>query len=954
MLSTNEVRARAAEFAREWKDATYESGEKQSFYDAFFNVFGMKRRQVATFEEPVKKLSGQHGFIDLLWKGTLLVEHKSAGRNLARAKEQALDYFPFLKPEELPRYVLVSDFQNFELYDLDERTELKFKLADFPKHVEAFNFVLGKKKVVFKDQDPVNIKASELVGQLHDALEKWNYKGHELERFLVRIVFCLFADDTGIFEPSDIMLDFLENRTREDGSDTGALLSQLFDVLNTPKSERQSNLDEDLAQFDYVNGGLFQERLRAPAFDSKMRHQLLEACRFKWDAISPAIFGALFQSVMEPAERRRKGAHYTTELNILKLIRPLFLDALHAEFAEIKQRKGTDRRNKLNAFHDKLASLTFFDPACGCGNFLIITYRELRRLEIEVLKEIHGETFNRSGFTRADYDFDVASLSKIDVNQFYGIEIEEFSALIAETAMWMMDHIMNNELSLAFGKNYARIPLTKSATIKHGDALETDWSAVLPPERCSYVFGNPPFSGSKHQDAEKRAQSQRIAALGGSGGTLDYVTSWFLKAGEYVQPVECAAQIAFVATNSITQGEQVAQFWPLIFNRYNLEINFAHRTFMWGSEVKTGKAHVHVVILGLSKRILEWATKRLFSYDDIDGDPVESHHKILSPYLFDASNLRDRHIVVAEMSRSICAEPKMIIGSKPIDGGYLIFDSKAEKDAFIALEPLAERFLRPYVGGTEYINGGDRWIFTLQEASSTELRSMPHVIERLRQVTAYREGKIAARKKQDGTEIKPPGASARALAEYPTQFHVTVIPTSPILAVPEVSSERRRYIPIGWLNPPVVPSNKLRFIKHADVWQFGILTSRMHMAWSEYVGGRLKSDFQYSIGINYNCFPWPETTELQRAKIRDLAQMVLDVRAKFPNATLADLYDPDAMPPELRKAHHKLDDAVDALYKRGGFDSDRARVEHLFALYEKLVVPLTVSAGKKKRAKKAG
>ena len=524
-LSTNEIRARAAEFAREWKDARYEAGEKQTFYDEFFKVFGMKRRQVATFEEPVRKLGGKHGFIDLLWKGNLLVEHKSAGRDLARAKEQALDYFPNLKPEELPRYVMVSDFQNFELYDLDERSETKFKLEDFPNHVEAFNFVLGKKKVVFKDQDPVNIKASELVGALHDALEKSNYKGHDLERFLVRIVFCLFADDTGIFEPSDILLNFLETHTKEDGSDTGPLLNQLFEVLHADRPDRQSNLDEDLNQFDYVNGGLFEERLRAPAFDSKMRTQLLDACRFKWDAISPAIFGALFQTVMEPAERRRKGAHYTTELNILKVIRPLFLDALRDEFTDIRQRKGTDRRNKLTAFHDKLASLTFFDPACGCGNFLIITYRELRRLEIEVLKEIYPS---------GQQELDVTTLSKLDVNQFYGIEIEEFSALIAETAMWMMDHIMNNELSLAFGKNYARIPLKKSATIRFGDALEIDWSTVLPPENCSYVFGNPPFSGAKTQDDKQRAQVRRIANLGGSGGTLDYVAAWFLKAAAYV------------------------------------------------------------------------------------------------------------------------------------------------------------------------------------------------------------------------------------------------------------------------------------------------------------------------------------------------------------------------------------------------------------------------------------
>lgn len=526
-LNTNEVQARATTFAEDWKDASRERGDTQSFYNDFFAVFGMRRRQVATFEEPVRKLGGKHGFIDLFWKGMLLVEHKSAGRDLARAKEQALDYFPHLKPEELPRYVLVCDFQNFELYDLEGMAAkpVKFKLTDLPKHVEAFNFIRGLEKREFKDQDPVNIKASELVGKLHDALEDCGYKGHDLERFLVRLVFCLFADDTGIFDPRNMLLDYLQNRTAEDGSDTGSKLIELFDVLNTPESERQKTLDEDLAKFPYVNGDLFAERLRPPSFDGKMRRQLIEVCEFRWDAISPAIFGALFQSVMDKEERRRRGAHYTTELNILKLIGPLFLDRLHAEFAEIRARKGADRKNKLAAFHDKLAGLIFFDPACGCGNFLIVTYRELRRLEIEVLKEIYPS---------GQRELDVTKLSKLDVDRFYGIEIEEFSARIAETAMWMMDHIMNNELSLAFGQTYARIPLKKSATIRNADALKTDWAAFLPPEKCSYVFGNPPFGGAKYQSDAQRAQVREIAKLGGSGGTLDYVAAWFLKAGDYI------------------------------------------------------------------------------------------------------------------------------------------------------------------------------------------------------------------------------------------------------------------------------------------------------------------------------------------------------------------------------------------------------------------------------------
>jgi hypothetical protein len=448
-LSWNEIRARAARFAEDWAGAKYEKGEAQSFYNDFFDVFGVKRRKVASFEEPVRLLGDKRGFIDLFWKGVLLVEQKSAGGSLSRAKSQALDYFPGLKDAELPRYILVSDFQTFELHDLDEGTAEPFTLPELPRKVDHFGFVLGVQKRTFKDQDPVNIQASEIMGRLHDSLEQSGYEGHDLERLLVRMVFCLFADSTGIFEPRGIFLDLVEQRTQIDGSDTGRLLNELFDVLNTPEPRRQRSLDEDLAAFPYINGELFAERLSTAAFDGEMRGRLLEACKFSWDAISPAIFGSLFQSVMSAKERRASGAHYTTEKNIMKVIQPLFLDDLRSEFDRLKARRDTGRTSALKAFHDKLASLRFFDPACGCGNFLIIAYRELRLLEIELLKEVHPE---------GQRVLDVAALSQLNVNQFYGIEIHEFPARIAETALWMMDHIMNNRLSLAFGEAYARIP----------------------------------------------------------------------------------------------------------------------------------------------------------------------------------------------------------------------------------------------------------------------------------------------------------------------------------------------------------------------------------------------------------------------------------------------------------------------------------------------------------------
>jgi hypothetical protein len=916
-LSWNEIRARAARFANEWKHARYEKGETQTFYNEFFQIFGVSRRRVATYEEPVKLLGDRRGFIDLFWKGVLLVEQKSAGRNLERAKQQALDYFPGLKEHELPRYILVSDFQNFELYDLDEDSKpIKFKLIDLPKKIETFTFILGVQKRTFRDQDPVNIEASERMGRLHDALKDSGYVGHDLERFLVRLLFCLFADDTGIFEPRDIFNDLIAERTQEDGSDVGQWLIQLFEVLNTPTERRQRNLDEALQQFPWVNGELFSERLPIPAFDAGMRLLLLDVCEFAWDAISPAIFGSLFQSVMHADERRQAGAHYTTEKNILKVIKPLFLDDLQEEFERLCQRRDAGRTAALKRFHEKLEGLKFFDPACGCGNFLIISYRELRSLEINLLKEIFAEQLKAGA-----RNLDVTNLSHINVDQFFGIEIGEFPARIAEVALWMMDHIMNNRLSLEFGDSYARIPLKTSPHIHNQDALEINWETVLPASQCSYVFGNPPFGGSKYQSDKQRAQVRSIASLGGSGGTLDYVTAWFITAGHYIQG--SIARIGFVATNSITQGEQVAQLWPILFERCGLEISFAHRTFAWGSDAR-GMAHVHVVIVGLTRRADEPPIKRLFTYDDVHGDPVESLHATLTPYLFDGANLTDRHLVVSEENNPLCDVPPMIIGSKPIDDGQYIFNTDERTD-FLHQEPGARQYMRPFVGATEFLYDEKRWILALDEADPAELREMPLVKARIAAVRKFR--------------LKSTSPGTRTLAATPTRFHVTVIPDGPFLVIPEVSSERREYVPIGWLKPPIIPSNLVRVVVGASLWHFGILTSRMHMSWLRHIGGRLESRYRYSIGVVYNPFPWPEADEKQRARIANLAQSVLNARAEFKAASLADLYDVDTMSPSLSHAHHELDLAVDKLYRKTAFASDRERVEHLFGLYEHLIMP---------------
>ncbi len=924
-LSWNEIRVRAFKFAEKWRDASYEKGETQSFYNDFFDVYGIQRRSVARYEQHVKLLDNRSGYIDLFWPGVLIVEQKSAGRDLEAAKEQAGKYFDSLPETQLPQYILVSDFQTFELIDLDERKTVSFRLDEFPSHVEAFSFIRGVRRRAFKDQDPANIKAAELVGRLHDMLEDGGYRGHDLERLLVRIVFCLFADDTGIFEPRDLFLDYLMERTPEDGSFLGAWLVHLLQVINTPESERMSTMDEDMKRFPYINGALLKGAVRIPSFNSAMRQALIDASLFDWSNISPAIFGALFQSVMDPVKRRELGAHYTSEKNILKVIEPLFMDDLRQEFHRLKSRKDTRRVTELRKFQRRLGQMKFFDPACGCGNFLIIAYRELRRLEIEVLKELYPESDGRR-----QMEMIASDLSVINVDQFYGIEISEFPARIAETALWMMDHIMNNHLSMEFGHTYTRIPLEAAPHIVHEDALEIDWSKVLPPEECSYILGNPPFGGAKLQSEFQRSQVHRITGFKQNGGTLDYVTAWFFKAGEYIQSSQ--ARIGFVATNSISQGEQVGQFWPMIFERYHLEIAFAHRTFIWSSDAK-GKAHVHVVILGLDHYTNSPPKKRLFSYPEPQGEPLESQHGRISPYLFDASGMKNPHLAVHESSNPINGMKKMNIGSQPIDNSYYIFN-EIEREQFLNLEPDAIIFMRPYMGAQEFIRGEKRWILALHNAAPNVLSKLGHLRERIAAVKTFRE--------------QSSRVSTKKLATTPTLYQVNTIPDTPFLVIPETSSERRDYIPVGWLDPPAIPSNSLKVLTNATLIDFALLTSAMHMAWVRTIAGRLGSSFRYSIGVVYNTFPLPPG-DTDMYSLVPLAQAILDARATHENASFAELYDSTLMPPNLRKAHEQLDDAVDKLYQSQGFDSEQARVEYLFHLYEKMLTSHLISEKKKRQ-----
>ena len=933
-LSWNEIRARAAKLADEWKDAAYEKGETQSFYNDFFEVFDVRRRTVARYEEHVAKLDNSSGFIDLFWPGVLIVEQKSAGRDLKKAYGQAGEYFDALPERERPRYLLVSDFQTFELHDLDERQAVSFRLAELPNHVEAFGFILGVQRRNFRDQDPANIKAAELVGRLHDALDEAGYRGHDLERFLVRIVFCLFADDTGIFEPRDIFFDFIDERTSEDGAGLGSTLTHLFQVLNTPEGDRTATLDEDLARFPYVNGDLFDGPLRIPSFDAAMRTKLLDACQFNWSNISPAIFGALFQSVMDVAERRAQGAHYTTEKNILKVIEPLFMDDLRAEFKRLKSRKGR-RTAELRRFHEKLGRMTFFDPACGCGNFLIIAYRELRLLEIEVIREIRAASAKT-----AQSVLDVEWRSYVDVDQFYGIELGEFPVRIAETAMWMMDHIMNNRLSLAFGQSYVRIPLRKSPHITVGNALEMDWQTLLPVKRCTYLFGNPPFIGHQWRTREQQDDMARIWGKKGQVNRLDYVTCWFNK-GMYYAARNRSTEIAFVATNSITQGEQCGILWPVMFGG-GLSIRFAHRTFQWNSEAR-GSAAVHCVIIGMT--FAKDGKRSIYEYDHVRGEPHLSEVTRINGYLINGPQY-----AVSARSKPPEGRLKMHKGSQPTDGarikkptgGYLKFSNLILKNSarkeLLAVDPNCDKWLKPYVGGDELISGQWRWCLWLKDANPSELKASKAIIERLERVRSGR--------------LQSPTASVRAYAKYPTLFTQDRQPDTNYLAIPEVSSETREHVPIDILPPPVIASSKLQIIPGAPLYYFGILTSAMHMAWLRHVGGRLESRYSYAPAV-YNSFPWPEMTAAQRKQIEGLSQAILNARALFPDSSLDVLYDTDAMPPELRKAHTTLDKAVDRLYRAKGFASERERVEHLFMLYEKMHAPLAAAMKTKPKRRRA-
>lgn len=957
-LSWNEIKSKAVRFSKDWEDVTEESAESQTFLNEFFEVFGISRRRVSTFEKPVQKVDGREGYIDLLWPGKILIEHKSKGKNLEKAANQAIAYSFGLTEEELPQYILVCDFNLFVLYDLEENTKHEFLLKDLVKHVKLFSFIAGYQKSITKDEDPVNIEAAERMGKIHDKLKAIGYSGHELEVYLVRLVFCLFADDTNIFN-KDIFEEYLKNKTSKDGSDLALHLSQIFYILNTPESQRLTNIDEHLIEFPYVNGKLFEEQLSPAQFDSEMRNVLIECCDLDWAKISPAIFGSLFQAVMNPEERRNLGAHYTSEKNILRVIKPLFLDELFKEFETIK-----NNTKQLKEFHKKLSALKFLDPACGCGNFLVITYRELRLLEIEILKVL---------VKNSQLESDIKNIIWIDIDQFYGIEIEEWPVRISEVAMWLIDHQMNMRVSEEFGEYFVRLPLKKSANIICDNALRIEWGNIIAkteidisadvtniikiseptphyntvnvytkevkvlvsaPEKkpisdkttFDYILGNPPFIGKHFQNEQQKNDMDFVFKGIKAYGVLDYVTCWYIKAAKIIQ--NSNTKVAFVSTNSISQGEQPGILWNILFNLYEIKIHFAHRTFRWTNEAR-GKAAVHVVIIGFAN--FDTNEKYLFEYDDIKGEPHTRKVKNISPYLIEGKDL-----IIPKRKSPICNVPEIRFGNMPNDGGNLLINDD-EVEAYKLIEGEVEKFIRPFLGAHEFLNGKKKWcLWFYKNQENLNLKRMRITYKRIEAVEQHR-----SKSKRKGTQT---------LSLFPMLFGEIRQPETNFILVPRVSSENRRIIPMSIYSPEYIVGDTCLSIASSNLFHLGILQSEMHMSWVKQVCGRLKSDYRYSSDIVYNNFPWPlNPTDKQIKLVEEKAKKVLDVRKEFPQNSLADLYDPLTMPPALVKAHQELDKAVDLCYRSQPFPNETKRIEFLFELYEKYTKPLLVEKKTKKK-----
>lgn len=932
MKTLLQLQTAAQNFAAYYKDQTDERREKDTFWNEFFAIFGIDRKNVAHFEYPVKDPADNTQFVDIFWEGIFLAEHKSANKNLTKAKEQAERYLQEIgrtKPSALPEYYAVSDFAHFHLYRRvpEEGTEnqWQFPLEALPEYITrgVFDFMFGIEAKVRQIQEEANIQAAAAIGRLHDALkEEGIYEEHELRLFITRLLFLFFADDSAVFQRNYLFQDFLESCKEADT--LGDKLNQLFEFLNTPDQKRSKTQSEKFKGFEYVNGGLFKERLRTFDFTAKQHRALIDCGNFDWRNISPEIFGTLFQSVMDAQERREAGAHYTEAANIDKVINGLFLENLRAEFEAVKALKR-DKAKKLAAFYQKIQNLQFLDPACGCGNFLIVAYDRIRALEDDIIAEALKD--------KAGGLFDSPSV-QCRLKQFHGIEIDEFAVLIARTAMWLKNHQCNIRTQIRFDGEVAchTLPLEDAAEIIHANSLRTSWQVA------DYIFGNPPFIGSTYQTKEQKNDLESICGHIKGYGLLDYVCNWYVKAAGIIAQ-HPQVQTAFVSTNSICQGQQVEILWGSLLKQ-GIEIHFAHRTFQWTSQA-AGKAAVHCIIVGFRQKPQMPSEKNLYDYPDIKGEPVKHAAANINPYLIDAPDL-----IIAKRSRPIHCEPDMVNGSKPTEGGNLIL-STDEKDSLIAAEPLAEQYIRPFIGADEFLNGKTRWCLWFHGVPDVkrnhDLKQMPKVQARIQAVKTMRE---ASSDKQTQKDAATPWLFQKIRQPSDGNF----------LIIPSVSSESRRFIPIGYLSFETVVSNLAFILPNATLYHFGILSSTMHNAFMRTVAGRLESRYRYSNTVVYNNFPFPESCRMPsendrpdplRAAVEAAAQAVLDARGQYrreareaglPEPTLAELYAPDAGYTALDKAHADLDKAVDKAYgyKTGKNTDDEAeRTAFLFELYRK-------------------
>lgn len=900
-MNDREQKAAAKDFVNAWKDKGYEKGESQPFWLALLrNVFGIEKpEEFITFEEQVKL--DHTSFIDVLIPAThVMIEQKGSNKDLRKPIkqsdgtlltpfQQAKRYSSELPYSQRPRWIVTCNFQTFLVYDMENPSgePEEILLENLEREYYRLSFLVETDNTHLKREMEISIQAGDIVGVLYDAILKQyidpsNEKSlKSLNMLCVRLVFCLYAEDAGIFGKKNMFHDYLAGFQTKD---MRRALIDLFKILDTKPEDRDPYDDSMLSEFPYVNGGLFaDENIEIPQFTEEIRDVILSKASddFDWSEISPTIFGAVFESTLNPETRRAGGMHYTSIENIHKLIDPLFLDDLKQEFEEIKEVKvAKTRENKLHAFQEKLSKLKFLDPACGSGNFLTETYISLRRLENDVLKELNQGQIVFGGFG-------VGNPIQVSISQFYGIEINDFAVTVAKTALWIAESQMMKETEDVVHMQLEFLPLKTNAFIVEGNALKLDWEEVVPKNELSYIMGNPPFLGYSMQNESQKKDILAVyidenGKTYKTAGKIDYVSAWYFKASEYI--VNSYIRVAFVSTNSITQGEQVASVWEPLYKRFGIHINFAHKTFIWDNEANL-KAHVHCVIVGFSTLFIP-KQKKLFA-----GDRMRTVKEI-NPYLIEAPIT-----FIKSRSKPLCNVPEMTTGNRPADGGHLIIEAD-DYESFIMNEPKAIKYIKKLTGAVEYINHKDRYCLWLVNIEPAELRKMPEVMKR---VELCREDRLN-------------GAPDRQkLADTPTVFRETKNPKEYII-VPRVSSENRRYIPLGFLHADVIPTDSATIIPEAGIYEFGILTSNVHMAWMRAVCGRLKSDYRYSKDIVYNNFPWCNPTPEQKSKIEQTAQGILDARKMFPKSSLADLYDPIAMPPQLRKAHQLNDKAVMEAY----------------------------------------